>query len=191
MVADIAVQFATVFLGAYLAFAVEQLRERRAIQRVARTLLRQISGNIAAAAQGGAAVDAALAAQIAAVDRWLAGADLDTPQWRLIAESMTVHTSDVTSLLRAEPVTVMPAALTAALARLEGAATVMAGTAAAANQARERILVPWASRRPLTEEDLPLVQLYRSELADLRNAGVRTAGATADLVEQINAWLKQ
>ena len=38
------------------------------------------------------------------------------------------------------------------------------------------------------DDEPPLVQLYRAELADLRKAGARAYAATADAAEQIRAW---
>lgn len=192
MIADIAVQFATVFLGAYLAFAAEELRQRRQIRQWARTHLRQLSALFSGEAQTSQVATDLLGAQLVALDAWLGGRttdDLDETQWEAIVNVVSARGPDLGSLLRGEPVALLPAELALALSSVEVAGRELESTYEGVRALRERILGLWAERKvPLDEADRRIVALYRSAVVEYQELIVRAVQSVRSAVEHIDGW---
>lgn len=192
MIADIAVQFATVFLGAYLAFAAEELRQRRQTREWAKTHLRQLSSLFSAESQTSHRATDLLGDQLAALDAWLAARTADEvaeAQWEAIVNVVSARGPDLSSLLRGEPVALLPPDLALALATVEGVGRELEMAYETIRAMRERILPLWAERKtPLDDADRRLVSLHRSAVVDYSELIERTVKAVRSAVVQIDAW---
>lgn len=188
MIADIAVQFATVFLGAYLAFAAEELRQRRQTRQWAKTHLRQLSSLFSGESQTSHVATGLLDDQIVALDAWLAGRTTEE-QWAAVVHIVSARGPDLSSLLRGEPVALLPHGLALELSTVESLGRSLETATDAVRAMRERILPLWADREvPLGEADRRLVGLYRSTVAEYRELIEQAVAAVRSATVQINAW---
>jgi hypothetical protein len=192
VITDIAVQFATVFLGAYLAFAAEELRQRRQTREWAKTHLRQLSALFSGETQTSHEATDLLDEQLVALDAWLGGRtteDVSETQWQAIVNVVSARGPDLSSLLRGEPVALLPADLALALSTVEGAGRALETQYESIRAMRERIIVPWAERSvPLSEADRRIVALYRSAVVDYRTLIEQAVAAVRSAVEHIDSW---
>lgn len=192
MLVDIIVQFATVFLGAYLAFAAEELRQRRQTRNWARTHIRQLSSLFRAETQTSHVADNVLAEQVAALDAWLAARtseDLTGPQWDAAVNTVSARGPDLGSLLRGEPVALLPPDLALALAAVEGAGRELEMAFGSVSALRDRVISLWAERRvPLDDADRRIVVLYRSAVVDYAALINQAVSAVNTAMIQMDAW---
>ena len=111
MFADIVVQFATVFVGAYLAFAAEELRQRRQTREWAKSHLRQLSSLFSGERQTADIATTLMNDQLAALAAWQTAdreEDLTAEQWDAIVYIVSSRGPDLGPLLRGEPVALLP-----------------------------------------------------------------------------------
>jgi hypothetical protein len=192
VIADIAVQFATVFLGAYLAFAAEELRQRRQIREWAKTHLRQLSSLFHTETGVADVATDLLGDQLAALDAWLAARTPDEvteAQWEAVMHIVSARGPDMSSLLRGEPVALLPPELALALSRVEGIGRELEAANDGISSMRERVMPLWAERRaPLDEAGGRIVAFHRSTVVEYRELIERTVQAVRSAVVQIDAW---
>lgn len=192
MIADIVVQFATVFLGAYLAFAAEELRQRRQTRHWAKTHLRHLSALFSGETRTADVARDLLGRQLAAYDAWLAARtpkDVTEAQWEAVLDIVGSRGPDMGPLLRSEPVALLPPELALALSTVEQLGRELEAATAVVQSSRERILPLWAERRaPLGQADQRFVALHRSALVEYYGLIERTVQAVRSTVVRIDAW---
>ena len=192
MITDIAVQFATVFLGAYLAFAAEELRQRRQTREWAKSHLRQLSALFSSETRTADAASGLTGDQLAGLDAWLAAqsdADMTPEHWAAIVHIVTSRAPELGQLLRGEPIALLPPDLALGLSTVEGLGRGLESVGGEIRALRERILAPWASQVvPLGEADRRIVGFYRSTIIEYAHQIERTVEAVRSVVVQIDSW---
>lgn len=191
-VLGIAAQFVAVFVAAFLAFGLEDLRERRRTARWVRTHLRHLREliRIDNAATGTAA--AVIAGYLAALDSWLAAekpADMAEADWERLAESFSTTPPDFGPMLRSEAVTVLPQDLALALAKLEAASRLFAVLTGNFQLASQEVLPAWHERRvPLSDPDASRVRRLRRVMRDMQDAEQRYSPLVGEIVAALDNW---
>lgn len=130
--AQLVVEFATLFLGAFVAFGLENRRERRRLRRWARQYLGHL--------RDGAASDVDNIADdtqqlITSAEAWLQAreaTELDDHVWAVLATVPAFHPPDLGAVLHGPALTVLPHDLAGSLSELERDADALASHAATA-----------------------------------------------------------
>lgn len=190
---DIAAQFVTTFLGAFLAFGLENGRQRRRTVGWVRQHLAHLRASLANEVAAGAEVDAVIAAQVGACTAWIAAKsadDLSGEQWELIFASTVASAPDFGALLRSEAVTSLPPPLALALSQVEYAARGVESGAAATEAARATVAPLWFDRAaPLAPADRRRVEVLRESITELGGRVRAVRGPLDDLVTAIDCWV--
>jgi hypothetical protein len=190
--ADIVVQLATVFVGAYFAFAAEDLRQRRQTREWAKSHLRQLSSLLSGERQTGDVATTLMGDQLAALAVWQTAGreeDLTAEQWDAIVYIVSSRDPDLGALLRGEPVALLPSDLAIGLAAVEGLGRELEAASGDIRAIRERVLPLWAQRKaPLDPAERRIVEFYRTTAVQYAELIERTVEAVRSVVVQIDAW---
>jgi hypothetical protein len=157
----------TIFVAAFLAMMLENLRERLRTRRWVMRTLRALAAKTEPGTPGN------LQRIEEAVDRWLAAespADMDEQTW-LHAHFFVLSTMpDLTPVVRSEAAIAVPAEVFAAVSELEDAIIVLMKLESYVNDMFARDVSPlWCARRaPLTGPDRRLVSWYRTMVVSYR-----------------------
>jgi hypothetical protein len=170
-----AVQFVTIFLGAFLAFGLENYREQRRTRRWVYAYLDHLLADLEPALSQGRTVRDELDATIAAAAAWQqagrpSGPDeLDEPSWDRLAEVPTSSAIDLSPVLRTEAITALPNQLALALADVERAGRLLELSTAQLIGQHERDVLPlWYQRKiPLSPEEARRVAWFQTSVASL------------------------
>lgn len=191
-VLGIAAQFAAVFVAAFLAFGLEDLRERRRTSRWVRTHLHQLRELMPADDSRTGAAGAAIAGYLAALDSWLAAenpADMTESDWERLSETFSTIVPDFGSVLRSEAVTVLPQELALALARLEAGSRQFAVLTSNLQLANQDALAAWHERRvPLSDPDASRVRRLRQIMREMQDAEQRFSPLLGEVVTALDIW---
>ncbi|MGH3679916.1 MAG: hypothetical protein ACRDT2_06630 [Natronosporangium sp.] len=191
-VLGIAAQFAAVFVAAFLAFGLEDLRERRRTSRWVRTHLSQLRELMPAADSATGAAAAAIAGYLAALDSWLAAekpADMTASDWEQLAETFSTVVPDFGPVLRSEAVTVLPQELALALARVEAGSRQFAVLTGNLQLANQDVLAAWHERRvPLSDPDASRVRRLRQIMREMQDAERRFSPQLGKVVTALDNW---
>lgn len=110
-------------------------------------------------------------------------------QWQAVMNTVSGRGPDLGSLLRGEPVALLPPNLALALAAVESAGRELELAFGSVSSTRERVIPLWAVRRiPLEEADLRLVMLYRTAVIEHTGLIEQAVTAVQAAVTQIDAW---
>ena len=170
-----AVQFVTIFLGAFLAFGLENYREQRRTRRWVHAYLDHLLADLEPALSQGTTVRDELDATIAAAAAWQqAGqpggpAALDDASWERLAEVPTSSAIDLSPVLRTEAIIALPHSLALALADVERAGRLLELSAVQLVSQHERDVLPlWYQRKiPLSPEEARRVAWFQASVAGL------------------------
>lgn len=171
----IAVQFVTIFLGAFLAFGLENYREQRRTRRWVYAYLDHLLADLEPAVSQGRTVRDELDATIAAAAVWQQAGrpggpdELDESSWDRLAEVPTSSAIDLSPVLRTEAITALPNPLALALADVERAGRLLElSTAQLVNQHERDVLPLWYQRTiPLSPEEARRVAWFQTSVASL------------------------
>jgi hypothetical protein len=190
---DIAALFVTTFLGAFLAFGLENLRERRRITGWVRQHIGHVRTGMVDEVQVVGQIDQLLGAQIDAIDAWLAATDpgdLSEAQWDLIASSISASAPDYGAVLRSEAVTAVPADLALALSQIESSAVGIGKATDLVHASLDTVLPLWFQRTaPLSEPDRRRVLRLRESVVNVIELARATQTPLENLVNAIDRWL--
>lgn len=190
---DIAALFVTTFLGAFLAFGLENLRERRRLTTWVRQHVVHLRGIMLEEVSNIGKVDKLLAQQVAACDAWLAAAepaDVSEEQWDLVGGVITARAPDFGAVLRSEAVTAIPAQLALAMVQTELFAVGLEQSSNHVQATLTMVLPLWFDRTaPLSESDRRRVLRQREALTSLIDAVNGSRAPLAAMVDAINEWL--
>lgn len=190
--ADIAALFVTMFLGAFLAFGLENLRERRHATDWIRQHLKHVRPVMAADAAGFGTVTGLLASQIAACEAWIAARDPDDlteDQWEAVILTVNMITPDWGTILRSDALMALPPGLAVALAQTEQFARIAALQASGVAAKREQVMPLWYERSvPLSAADARRVRVLRDAVAEFTEAIGAGVPQISQLVAEIDRW---
>lgn len=168
---NLIIQSLAIFAAAFLAFALEDLRERRRTRRWVTRYLRTFASMMANEAAQEASIASHARSQVAALDAWLSAtdeADLTEDQWEQANGGWNGMGFDLSAVLRSEAVSVMPERTSRALAELEQHGRLVVASTNSATARREAIQDAWAERRvPISAADARRVLLFREVIEDL------------------------
>ncbi|MPZ26154.1 MAG: hypothetical protein GEV12_06810 [Micromonosporaceae bacterium] len=191
-VLGIAAQFAAVFIAAFLAFGLEDLRERRRAARWVRTHLRHLRELMRSDGTATGAAATAIAGYLAALDSWLAAekpADMAESDWKQLAETFSTVVPDFGPVLRSEAVTVLPQDLARALVRLEAGSQQFAVLTSTFQRANQDVLAAWHERRvPLSDPDASRVRRLHQIMSEMRDAEQRFSPIVGEVVTALDNW---
>ncbi|HEY2791682.1 MAG TPA: hypothetical protein VGJ28_04965, partial [Micromonosporaceae bacterium] len=111
---DIGALFVTTFLGAFLAFGLENVRERRRLTAWVRQHMAHLRTTIAEESAAIGDIDGLLVETIAACDSWMTAEKADEVterQWELIGSAIIANAPDFGAIVRSEALTVLPTGL--------------------------------------------------------------------------------
>jgi|SRR5262245_1411124 len=171
----IAVQFVTIFLGAFLAFGLENYREQRRTRRWVYAYLDHLLADLEPALGQARTVRDDLDATIAAAAGWQQAGrpggpdELDESSWDRLAEVPTSSAIDLSAVLRTEAIIALPHPLALALADVERAGRLLELSTAQLIGQHERDVLPlWYQRKiPLNPEEARRVAWFQSSVAGL------------------------
>jgi hypothetical protein len=176
----------TVFVAAFLAVMLENIRERN---RTRRWVLRNLRAMVATAHTSPAEVWDTVDA---AVRRWLGARspdDMDEHTWSNLYVVVNTYGPDVAPMLRSEAATSVSSELFAALHEVEEQARAVQVVAENLNECFTRDILPlWYEHRvPLQGADARRVDTFRKQVAAIRSA---TAGAR-EALERFRELVRQ
>ncbi len=190
---DIATGFVTTFLGAFLAFGLENLRERRRLQEWVRQHLAHLRIGVRRDLAAPAQIHRLLAEQTSACHAWIAASgpeDMSEKLWTQIAVVMVASAPDFSAILRSEAVTVLPPPLGAALSETEMAGMIVEKHTAALIAHREYVMPLWFERTvPLTPADARRVVALQDTIKDLDQAIHALYQPLQRMINEIDRWL--
>jgi hypothetical protein len=188
----IVLQFAAVFTAAFLAFGLENLRERRRAAKWVRGHLGHLRDLLAAGAPTIRSASAKLADNCKALDKWRDAAapeDLSDEEWDRIGESIRTEWPDLGSLLRGEALVVVPHELALALVRVEQEGRMFSYLVDSFREAHRDVLPAWHDRQvPLAAGDASRVRRLRSTLDQVNAAVPRLADAVDEVLAALDRW---
>lgn len=186
-------QFGAVFAAAFLAFVLENVRERRRTARWVREHLRHLRDAMQSADEAAEReVRSNLQRQLAALDVWLVAeqpSDMSDEQWQAASESLRTSISDLSAVLRSEALTVLPQHLAAALDRLERTGGSLQMHADIARAARNDMLPAWHERCvPLNDAEASRVRMFREALADVEEQLPEIFATLRNALDALDRW---
>jgi hypothetical protein len=160
----------SVFLGAMLAFVVENIRERRMLRAWTARYLSAVAGSLDTTASAAPLVRSAVRATRGAVAALLAG---EQPDWATLQGPPILVAPELLGSLQGSALTVVDADTVVALGRVEAAAGELALRAGRLHDLHGRLVLPLYLSRPacLDEAQRRGLELFGGELADF-DAGV-------------------
>lgn len=169
------VQFASVFLAAFLAFGLENYREQRRTRRWVHAYLAHLLADLEPALAQGTTVRNELDATMEAAATWRqaghpGGPDqLDAASWQRLAEVPTSSGVDLSPVLRTEAITTLAQPLALALADLERTGRMLELSTTQLISQHERDVLPlWYQRKiPLSPEEARRVAWFQTSVAGL------------------------
>lgn len=188
----IVLQFAAVFAAAFLAFGMENLRERRRAAKWVRGHLNHLRDQLAEEAPTIRAAGEKLAVNRKALDAWL---DADTPEelsdddWERAGESVRADVPDLGPILRTEALVVLPQDLALALVRVEHEGQLFSYLVDSFREAHRDVLPVWHERRaPLAPGEASRVRRLRSTLDEVNAFVPRIADAVDEVLAALDRW---
>ena len=168
----------SVFLGAMLAFVVENVRERRMLRAWTARYLTAVAGSLDATASAAPLVRSAIQATRRAVAALLAE---EEPGWEALQSLPILVAPDLLGSLQGSALTVVDADTVVALGRVETAAGELALRAGRLHDLHGRLVLPLYLLRParLDEAQRRGLGLFGAELADFE-AGVDGVSGVVD-----------
>jgi hypothetical protein len=190
---DIGALFVTTFLGAFLAFGLENLRERRRLTDWVRQHLGNLREIISRENDQIGDIDGLLSATIAACDAWATAKKQDEvteEQWELIGSAIIARAPDFGAVVRSEALTVLPPGLALSLSQTETMATNMESLSNQLQASFASLEDRWFERTvPLSVPDLRRVQRYREGVDQLRQTIDAVREPLRTLVAGIGDWI--
>jgi hypothetical protein len=188
---EIGATFLTTFLGVFLAFGLENYRQRRRTTAWVRRHLAHLLGGLAGEVSNADAVDGLLREQQEACTAWLTAQDGVTErQWELLGGVLNTTGPDFGALLRSEAITVLPTDLALALASTEYGAAILDQATEAARRAHEHVLPLWYDRVvPLALADRRRVERFRETLGEVAARVAVVREPLRSTVAAARAWL--
>jgi hypothetical protein len=189
---SIVLQFAAVFAAAFLAFGLENLRERRRAARWVRGHLGHLRDLLAGDAPTIRSAGEKLVSNRKALDTWLGAAgpeDLSDDDWERIGESIRTEWPDLGPVLRSEALVVIPHELAMALVRVEQEGRMFSYVVDSFREAHRDVLPVWHERRaPLAPAEASQVRRLRSTLDEVNAFAPRVADAVDEVLAALNRW---
>ena len=190
---DIGALFVTTFLGAFLAFGLENLRERRRLTRWVRQHLGHLREMIAGEEATVGEVNSLLAKKITACDAWLTAEkpdEITDEQWELLGSTAIAHAPDFGAVLRSEALTVIPPDLGVALSRTEAAGAQTEDVSRQVLADFESVQDRWFDRTvPLSEPDRRRLRRLRDHLVELQETVDQVRQPLRALLAGIEGWI--
>lgn len=188
---EIGVAFVTTFLGVFLAFGLENYRQRRRTTAWVRRHLAHLRGVLSGELTTTDAVDQVLQRQVDACTAWMAAQeDLNVEQWELIGTVINARGPDFGAILRSEAISVLPADLALALAQTEYGASVLEHVLRSAQRAQDDLLPLVYDRTvPLSAADRRRVERFREALSAVAAQAHEVRMPLAAVVSATDAWL--
>jgi hypothetical protein len=175
----------TVFLGALLAFLVDNLRERRRLREWTRRYLHEVRTGLAQTLTLRDGVLDALTASATATDLLLHG---EEPDWEALSTTTVTAPPALMESLRGEGLSAVPPDVVGALQRLENVTAELHLRSVRLESRHERLVLPlYLSRqRPSPEESrgLELFERELSQFSALAEEAFATVGAAVDALRQ-------
>ncbi|MCI0689606.1 MAG: hypothetical protein L0Y54_20585 [Sporichthyaceae bacterium] len=163
-------QFVTIFLGAFFAFGLENLREQRRARRWVHEYLGHLFADLEPVLAMGVEVRAQLVATIEDTQAWQRADRADQigeASWRRLSEVPYANGVDLSAVLRTEAITALEQPMAQALADVERASRLLTLTSEQLVALHQRDVLPlWYERRaPLTTEEIRRVARLESALS--------------------------
>lgn len=175
----------TVFLGALLAFLVDNLRERRRLREWTRRYLHDVHLNLAESAGLRPLVADALEESATAVGRLLTGED---PDWQDLSSTTVTSPPTIMDTLRGEGLSVVSPDVVTALQRIETATSELHLRSTHLERRHERFVLPlYLGRRLPDAEERVGLELYASELRQFQALAAQAFDAVDRAVEVLDA----
>jgi hypothetical protein len=174
----------TVFLGALLAFFVDNLRERRRLAEWVRRYLRDVRGGLADTTRALTPVLASLAETADALSNLV---DDKQPQWETLATATATTPPDLMSALRGEGITAVPPHVVSALQGVETSAQELHLRANRLASMHDRFILPIYLERPsrITTIERRGIELFAQGHAEFRRAAEFAARSIEDAVRAL------
>jgi hypothetical protein len=190
---EIGATFLTTFLGVFLAFGLENYRQRRRTTAWVRRHLEILLGSLGGEVSNADAVVELLREQQGACTAWLTAQDaLTDRQWELLGDVVNTSGPDFGAMLRSEAITVLPTDLASALATTEYGAATLDQVTREARQAHEQVLVLWYDRVvPLSPADRRRVERFRDALEQVAAQVEAVRAPLRSTVAAARSWLSR
>jgi hypothetical protein len=188
---EIGATFLTTFLGVFLAFGLENYRQRRRTTAWVRRHLEHLLGALGGEVSNADAVEGLLREQRDACTAWLTAQDrLTDRQWELVGGVVNTSGPDFGALLRSEAITVLPTDLALALANTEYGGAILDQVTHEARRAHEHVLTLWYERVvPLSPADRRRVERFRDSLEQVAAQVEAVRAPLHSTVTAARAWL--
>jgi hypothetical protein len=185
---EIALSFAGVFVGAFLAIGLENWRERRVTRRWVRAHLAHLMGHIVGLERPTAdEVEQRYRSLDQALDTWAAAEEqLDEETWELLGYTALSSPVDFAHLLRSEAVAVLPKGLAHAIADVEYWSGMLGMSSRSVNDIFVRDVLPlWFERKvPLSDADRRRLRWYQEELRRVIDVEVAAVEAVDRMIAE-------
>lgn len=187
---DILAQFITVFLGAFLAFWLENVREKRQLQSQLSSYIRQFIKWQEEDIDNQRTAAAAIGDIIGVYERLIQSENAPTERdWQTLSARIGALPSDMSLLFSGESLSILPADIIAAFRKMSVHVEMMQSGLKSYETFHTAYIVPLTVRRPVTfaDTDKRALDLVKSQLENLLEA----LSATTDSIPVVRERLKQ
>lgn len=186
---ELGIQFGAVFIGAFLAIGLENLRQARHTRKWVRRHLRQLAGWMRPAVEE-EGPDRSVERLTDAIDRWMTAEkreDLDEATWNVLISRFNTMPIDFGHVLRSEAVAVLPEELGPVISKVESRMRLFDRLTEILGSVNDRDILPmvYERRAPLDDADKRRLQDYRECLVDYLKAWNSLATSVLAMLDQI------